>query len=259
MSSTDGSTDESKDDSKDDIHIIMENIRKDKNLSLESIGSFIDNNITYIGTIMRYFFAYDDASSLNIQGYLYEYGKGVSKDNVKAFQLYEKAVNTDSNNSLAMFNLGYMYKYGKGIQKDYTKTIELYEKAINLGDFHSMNSLALMYQNGQGVEQNTKKAIELYEKAIKLNNEKSMRNLARIYKNGLGVERDYNKASLLFYKSAELGNMDSKQVLKENPIFVNIAKLLLRVEELEQSNATLRVLKSDGTNNVIFVGAMHYV
>jgi TPR repeat protein len=250
------SEDKPNDESKDDIYTTMENMRKDNKLSLKKITSFIDNNI-HIETITKYFFAHDDANSLNIQGYMYEYGKGVEQDYVKACQSYEKAVNL--NNALGMFNLGFMCKYGSGTQKDLKKTIELYEKAIELNDNHAMNSLALMYYHGEGVEQNHAKAIELYKKAIKLNDGIAMYNLARLYRNGEHVEQDYDKASLLFYKSAELGNDDAEDVLEENPTFVNLAKAQLKIEELEQKIATLNVLKSDGTNNVIVVGAMQYV
>jgi TPR repeat protein len=255
MTSTDESTKDPIDES-EDIYTIMENIRKDKDLTVKKI-IYVITDITDIKTIIKYFFTYEDANSLNIQGYIYEYGKGIKQDYVKAFQLYEKASNLG--NALGMFNLGWMYHHGTGVQQDYSKAIDLYEKAVELNNTNAINVLTSMYRFGRETDMNYNGVIQLYKKVMELGDKNAMYNFGYMFMDEKMIERDYDKASLLFYKSAELGDINSKQVLKENPTFVNLAKALLKNEELEQYNATLKVLKSDGTNNVIMVGAMQYI
>ena len=46
----------------------------------------------------------------------------------------------DLGNVDAMFQLGYAYNHGNGVEKNQEKAIEIYQKAVNLGNASTMNN-----------------------------------------------------------------------------------------------------------------------
>ena len=153
--------------------------------------------------------------SANCLGYIYQNGKGVTKNYNKAKELYEQAIEKGSimainnlgtiyqegydtidynkakelleiaaekGNSLAIHNLGTIYKLGMGVKQDFNKTKELYELAIEKGNSYAMLELGTMYHYAHGIEQDYNKAKELYEMAIEKNNLSALNNLTVIYK-----------------------------------------------------------------------------
>lgn len=73
----------------------------------------------------------NNAKSCIELGSLYENGKGVKQDYLKAKELYEKAC--DSGEALGCAVLGVLYETGKGVRQDYFKAKEFYGKACDLG------------------------------------------------------------------------------------------------------------------------------
>ena len=71
----------------------------------------------------------NDSYSCNNLGNMFERGEGVSKDNVKALQYYNKASNLDSN-FVANCNVADMYYYEKGTKKNITKAKEFLAKGF---------------------------------------------------------------------------------------------------------------------------------
>src|SRR5262249_2942183 len=61
---------------------------------------------------------------LEVLGYMYENGGGVTQDFEKARQLYQQAA--DAGNSDGNVSLGLLYEDGKGVAQDYTKAAEYY-------------------------------------------------------------------------------------------------------------------------------------
>ncbi len=53
----------------------------------------------------------------------------------------------------AQFKVGYMYDMGKGIPLDDVKAVEWYRKAAEQGNAAGQNNLGICYQYGQGVPQ----------------------------------------------------------------------------------------------------------
>ncbi len=51
----------------------------------------------------------------------------------------------------AQFNLGEMYEYGLGVQKDDVKAFEWYSKAAAQGYAPAQNNLGIMYEYGRSV------------------------------------------------------------------------------------------------------------
>ena len=58
-------------------------------------------------------------------GCCYHCGKGVEKDEIKAFEYYKKSAEKGSLN--AQFQLGYFYSKGIGTEIDKVKAFELYK------------------------------------------------------------------------------------------------------------------------------------
>ena len=84
------------------------------------------------------------------------------------------------------------------IKKDYIKAFELYQKAVDLGNDNAINSLAICYERGFGIEKDIKKAFELYQKGADLNNGAATNNLGCCYEYGTGTEPNIQKAFELY-------------------------------------------------------------
>ena len=87
----------------------------------------------------------------------YDYGKGVSKDKIKAFLWYEKAANGGS--MMAWFHLGDCYYRGSGTTKNIPKAIEAFQRAVtfdkeDIGPTPEIAKyyLALIYMGAEGFE-----------------------------------------------------------------------------------------------------------
>jgi uncharacterized protein len=64
-------------------------------------------------------------------GYLYETGKGVSRDYTQAAVMYLKAAQRALSDS--QMAIGYLYLEGKGVPQDYSKSVEWFRKAAEQG------------------------------------------------------------------------------------------------------------------------------
>lgn len=87
------------------------------------------------------------------KGVRYLLGRGVSKNNEKAFYHFSKAANED-NDVYAQNEVAYLYAAGKGTQKNYTKALYYYQKAANQGLASAQYNLGMMYANGLGTSPN---------------------------------------------------------------------------------------------------------
>jgi TPR repeat protein len=63
---------------------------------------------------------------------MYDFGKGVLKDDKQSAYWYQKAA--DQGDAKAQFNLGVKYAFGKGVLKDYKQSVYWYQKAADQGD-----------------------------------------------------------------------------------------------------------------------------
>jgi TPR repeat protein len=92
----------------------------------------------------------------------YEHGLGMQQDLTKSVALWEKAA---SWNPDAQVHLGLMYERGKVIVKDSVKAAYWYQKAAARGYGPGQVYLGLMYSKGEGVPKDASKAAELFNKA----------------------------------------------------------------------------------------------
>ena len=146
------------------------------------------------------------AEKLYQKGLQYKKGDGVTQDDnkateyfQKAFKLYEELANHGCEK--AHLYLGEMYYYGLGVKGEYSKALKYFKKATNeeLAQYY----LGEMYYFGLGVEENYQKAFECFKKATSFQDAQFY--LAEMYYRGRGVEPDYKKAFDLYKKLANNG------------------------------------------------------
>lgn len=89
-------------------------------------------------------------------GLIYEEGRGVEKNEMRAKQFYEQAANFNDAN--AQYNLGAIYADSDNIANDYELARQWYEKAAEQNHIHAHIALAFLYLEGRGVKANTEKA-----------------------------------------------------------------------------------------------------
>ncbi|KAF9128384.1 hypothetical protein BGX30_014355 [Mortierella sp. GBA39] len=156
-----------------------------------------------------------DRSDMDAQvelGYAYETGKVLAMDRTSAMKYFRKAANrghamahaiewlrkaieNDSGDDVALFEMGMMYYQGRGVPLDFPKAEESFIGAGNLGNVDAKRSLGVLYRSGrQGVAQDSVRAMEWFHKAADQNDMESQFTLGVMYDNGEGVVRDSSKA-----------------------------------------------------------------
>ncbi len=68
-----------------------------------------------------------DAEAQAYLGFMYELGRGATKDEAEAVRWFRKAA--DQGHARAQFNLGVRYELGRGVAKDDAEAVKWYRKA----------------------------------------------------------------------------------------------------------------------------------
>lgn len=105
----------------------------------------------------------------------------------------------------AQFLLGYLYENGKGLSRDFTKAAENYRNAAMQGYAPAENNLAALYQHGHGVPRDFSLAFHWYSLAAQHGSPMAQQNLGTLYYLGQNVHADYVQAAKWFRASAEQG------------------------------------------------------
>ena len=161
----------------------------------------------------------------------------------EAFQYFLKAA--EKNDAYSMAYIGYMYYFGKGVTKDLTQSVSWYRKAANLGNAYGQFALGGFYEEGEGVTQDNAQAAYWYRKAADQGLEDAQKALAALennqngggsdfdkdlaaakrgdasaqanvgycYYEGEGVSQDYKQAAYWFRKAADQGNAEAQYYL----------------------------------------------
>ncbi|MFO1507196.1 MAG: bifunctional trypsin-like peptidase domain-containing/SEL1-like repeat protein [Lysobacterales bacterium] len=145
-----------------------------------------------------------DAEAQYHLGLIYQFGKGVPPDLVKAAYWYDKAA--EQGDALAQTVLGVMYDLGEGVLQDHAKAAYWYGKAAAQGDAKAQNFLGGMYGNGNGVPRDDAKALYWYAKAAEQGDASAQFHLGNMYFDGRGVPQNYAKAIFWYGKAAEQGH-----------------------------------------------------
>lgn len=124
----------------------------------------------------------------------YYFRANSSLDYQKAFNWLQKAA--DKGNDWAYQYLGAMYQEGKGVAKNDAKAFAAYLKVATNKEHDSVGKLRVgeMYYSGQGVAQDYTKAFEWFVKSAAKQNAVAQARVGEMYYQGLGTTKDYVKA-----------------------------------------------------------------
>lgn len=129
------------------------------------------------------------------------------RDLKKAILWYEQAAEREDGNSL--FRLGYLYHYGEGVPIDLEKAFDYFSKAAAAGDVSAHNTVGDMYSSGKGRPVNYELARKHYLLAAGCGDEFAMQSLGEIYAMGLGTERNQGEALRWFAKAMQAGELQA--------------------------------------------------
>ena len=115
-------------------------------------------------------------TSLNSQ-----FGSGPQSPEDKFAEVKRKA---ESGDAKAQFGLARMYYNGDGITKDDAKAVEWYQKAAEQGNVFAQYKLGEMYDKGEGVSRDAAKAAEWWQKAAAQGNQSAQDSLKQLVASG---------------------------------------------------------------------------
>ena len=212
----------------------MGRIRKGKEL--------LDNNLYDEAREIFLEYAYSCGACAFWLGCIYEFGKGVEKNDVQAVHWYQVAVNLGE--TQACYNLAQAYWWGRpGVEQDKTKALMYYSKSAESGDANAQFQMGYALFKGEGIEKDVEKGLLWFEKAADQNHEIAQYNLGRyylfnappdiidrdagfkymessaksgytdaevtmgyLYSEGIGVEKNFETSKLWFEKAAYKGD-----------------------------------------------------
>lgn len=143
-------------------------------------------------------------------GHLYNNGRGVPQDYVKAAQWYEKAAALGD--MKAQYHLGALYENGRGVPQDYPKAHLWQEKAAVQGYALAQYKLGTMYEDGRGIPQDYTKARQWYEKAAAQDDAGAQFQLGGLYLGAKGVPRDIVR-TYMWWNLASAHSMGDLQMI----------------------------------------------
>ncbi len=134
--------------------------------------------------------------------YMYQMGQGVLKDDLKAYTLYERAI--EKKQPYALFNMALLFDAGLGgVEQNPVRAHGLFLEAAIGGVPEAQYQVALQFERGITCAQNPSEAAFWYEEAAKRGHVEAFNNLGVCYKEGLGVEQNYHRAFVCFTRASE--------------------------------------------------------
>ena len=107
-----------------------------------------------------------DGLSCYILGSLRKSGKGVSRDESRAFDLFRKSCEHDWPRGCG--RMAESYLWGEGAEVDYARAAEGFQKACDGQHAESCSNLGLMNRRGKRIPKNERRAQELFRRACEL-------------------------------------------------------------------------------------------
>jgi TPR repeat protein len=133
-------------------------------------------------------------------GNMYSVGRGVEKDERRAFEWFRNAAG--AGDPAGQFALGQIYENGRGVAQDNVEALKWYQKAADQGLAEGQDSVGYFYSAGLGVAKNDGEAVVWMRKAAQQGMATAENNLAIMYEFGRGVTRDIAQA-LMWHQRAE--------------------------------------------------------
>jgi TPR repeat protein len=134
----------------------------------------------------------------------------------------------------AQHRLGIMYEYGRGVERDDRKAVQWYTKAAVQGVAGAQYRLGVLYDNGWGVPESDIDAVKWYREAATQGDPLAQHDLGFMYAAGTGVAQDYVRAYMWLEIAVEQGNgfmATQRRLIGENltPAQIREAKRMARV------------------------------
>ncbi len=145
-----------------------------------------------------------DAGSCTNLGLMYSHGKGVDKDDVRAFALFQQAC--DGGDAHGCTDLGVEYMNGRGVEKDDVRAVGFFKRGCDGGHPTGCANLGVMYLSGRGVQKDDARGLALFQQACDGGNAIGCSNLGVAYANGRGATKDEAKAVSLYKRACDGGN-----------------------------------------------------
>jgi TPR repeat protein len=153
------------------------------------------------------------ADAISTLGWMYETGKGVAEDDVKAASLYRAAI--AQNDSFGQWRMGVMIDEGAA-QGTPEQAIALFRRAAAQKSAGATASLGVMYAKGRGVERDYDAAMRYYQAAARMGSAHGIEGIGVLYANGQGVERNRNEALAHWMVAAAAGDEDAMKLLMQH-------------------------------------------
>lgn len=110
-------------------------------------------------------------------------------------------------------DLGVRYLLGRGVPRNESKAFHYFSQGANEDDPFAENELAYMYASGKGTSQNDAKALYWYQQAANHGLASAQYNLGLMYLHGLGTAPSRTLALKWFQKSAAHGFEPARDTL----------------------------------------------
>ncbi|RGB37964.1 kinase-like domain-containing protein [Rhizophagus diaphanus] len=154
---------------------------------------------------------YNEATGTNIQINHIKNDNEIVNDLDKFNYWYHKAAENDNN--IALYNLGEFYELGKGISKNETRAFEFYKKSADQGYINAQYKVGYIYNYGTQIIIDKEKAFNYFTMAAKGGNVDAQYNLASLYERGEGTEKNIDNAIYWYKKAAENGCQEAEKGL----------------------------------------------
>ena len=156
----------------------------------------------------------DDPYTAALLGVKYLFGRGITKDEHKAFQLFKKSA--AKNNEDGQFWLGWCSINGAGCEVNEKRAYQNFHLAVK-NDCGSRAKiwLAKCYERGWGCEQNSKKAFEFYKQSAEEGNADGRFQVGLCFLYGFGCDKDEDYGNQLIREAAEEGSDDAQEFIDE--------------------------------------------
>ena len=145
----------------------------------------------------------ESAREIFQQGKAYYDGKGVPKDEHKAFLCFEAVANSDYDDGTAILECADCYDKGIGVDREPIAAFKYYLQAANMGLARGQYCVGSCYYDGAGIEQDYVLAVDWFKKAAEQGYSDAEYNIGVCYEYGTGVEQSDEMAAYWYQKAAE--------------------------------------------------------
>jgi TPR repeat protein len=128
-----------------------------------------------------------------------------------AFKMLDTVVENDKSNINAHFLLGECYFDGKGIMKDERKAFNLYYYAAQNKHVEACYKTGLCYLNAIGVRQDYTQAVAWFNESAKVDHSMSQYYLGMAYMDGIGITKDIPRAVVWLVQASKANIVDAQK------------------------------------------------